>query len=300
MRYTKDPRTPEQHIELLKERGLSFKDESRAVRCLKNIGYYRLTGYMYHQQSRDGEHNFFEGTEFNDIILHYQFDKKLRGIVSEYLERIEVALRSRLTDCYSLSHGFFWYDQKELYQNLAVYDNIALEIRENFQDPQELFLKAFKSKYVEESIPPSNMAMETLSFGKLARLYGGLKNDEEKQKIAEDFNLPSTVLTSWLIYLANVRNVCAHHSRLWNKRVTADRPTIPSRRKYKFNGSLPQNFNTTSYGVFSLIHRLLQAFNPDNSFIEKIEILIEEYPVIETGKMGFPEDWKTNSTWKAD
>jgi abortive infection bacteriophage resistance protein len=86
------------------------------------------------------------------------------------------------------------------------------------------------------------MALETLTMGKLTRLYKALKNDTEKMQIASDFNLPSSILTSWIIYLTNVRNICAHHARLWNKRVTADQPLIPSREKYKFKGEITSNF----------------------------------------------------------
>ena len=140
------------------------------------------------------------------------------------------------------------------------------------------------------------MAFETLTLGKLSRLYKGLNNDAEKVEIASEFNCVSSLLTSWLIYLTNVRNVCAHHSRLWNKKITADRPTIPSREKFKFNGTMTDDFNTTMYGIVSIMNKLLLSFNPENRFILKIENLIEEYSIDAT-LMGFPADWKTEAHW---
>lgn len=134
-------------------------------------------------------------------------------------------------------------------------------------------------------------------MGKLSRLYKGLKNKDQKVEIANDFQLPSTILSSWLIYLTNVRNICAHHSRLWNKKVSADRPVIPTRKIYKFNGDIPTDFNTTVYGIFSITDRLLHAINPSNHFITKILGLMNQYPAISTKAMGFVDDWKTNAAW---
>tara|TARA_R110002012_G_scaffold276025_5_gene462850 strand:+ start:11087 stop:11986 length:900 start_codon:yes stop_codon:yes gene_type:complete len=297
LKYTKKPFTVDQHIELLRARKLIIDDEERAKKYLANIGYFRLSGYMYHLQSVDGEHNFKEGIKFGDIILHYQFDKKLRSLFLEYLERIEIALRARLTDRYSNSHGFYWYTDKSLFEDQGIYNSINQEIRDHFSDPQERFLKAFKNKYTSESLPPSNMALEILTLGKLSRLYRGLKNQSEKVQIADDFQLPSTILSSWLVYLTNVRNICAHHSRLWNKKVTADRPTIPTRRKYQFKGEIPTDFNTTVYGIAAMIDRLLTATNPSNHFINKLVKLIDDNPTINTLSMGFPSNWRTEPAW---
>ena len=222
---------------------------------------------MYHLQSTDGHHKFIDGITFNDIILYYQFDKKLRAIMLEYLERIEIALRARLTDKFSNSFGFYWYTDKSLFEDYGVFDSINKEITEHYTDPQERFLKAFKNKYTSESTPPSNMALEILTLGKLSRLYRGLKNKDDKVEIAADFQFPSTILSSWFIYLTNVRNICAHHSRLWNRKVSADRPLIPNRKKYQFKGAVPEDFNTTVYGIISMIDRLLCAINPNKRFL---------------------------------
>lgn len=298
MKYKKIPFTVSEHIELLKSRKLTIPKEERAAKYLSNVGYFRLSGYMYHLQKNDGSHQFNDNTQFNDIIIHYNFDKKLRALVLEYLERIEVALRAKLTDIYSNNYGFYWYIDINLYEDKSVFHLINKEISDNFVEPQERFLKSFKNKYTSEILPPSNMAVEILSLGKLARLYKGLKNNQEKMSIANDFGLPSTVLSSWFIYLNNVRNVCAHHSRLWNRRITANRPTIPSRKKYKFYGDIPSDFNITLYGTVSMIDRLLKNINSSNTFIEKIITLIDENPSVNYRLMGFPDNFKENPAWK--
>ncbi len=103
MKYDKLPFSIDQHIELLQARGLEISDIDRAKKYLCNIGYFHLTGYMYPVQAKDGSHTFHEGITFGEIIDHYQFDKKLRVLIFDYLERIEVTLRAKLVDKYSLS-----------------------------------------------------------------------------------------------------------------------------------------------------------------------------------------------------
>ncbi len=292
MKYEKPPLSTLDHIRLLKGRGLLIENEDQAFRLMEPIGYYRLSGYMYHLQSSDGDHKFLPETTFNLIIDTYFFDKNLRLLFMDYLERIEVSLRAILTNKYSLKFGFFWYGEVSLFDKRDVFDLIQSEIHQSVREEKELFIKAFKSKYNDESLPPSNMALELLSFGKLVRLYHGLKSDGCKNDIASFFGLPSSILSSWLIYLNNVRNVCAHHSRLWNRRITADRPQIPTRKKYAFNGYWIENSNTTVYGVITLMVKLLDSISPDHKFREELADLLDDFPQIKVSYMGFPENWK--------
>lgn len=299
MYYTKEPFTVEQHISLLIDRGLHIADQDRAARYLKNVGYFRLTGYMFHLQSGD-DHIFNENVTFDEIITLYQFDKKLRNLILEYLERIEIALRARLTDKYVINHGFFWYIKREFYADLDIFKYVNNEIIKIFENPQDLFLKNFIRTYDEEPMPPSNMAMEILTFGKLSQLYTGLKNGVEKQEIAKEFGVPTSILSSWFTSLTIVRNICAHHSRLCNRRLTANQPLIPQRKEYKFNNGLPPDFQTTFYCIVTIIQRLLESINPSNRFIERITALFDEYPNIEINLLGFTNNWKEDPAWKRE
>ncbi len=154
MKYKKTPFTVNQHIELLKQRGLIIEDENRARKYLKNVGYFRLSGYMYHLQLANSEHTFKNNIKFADVISHYQFDKKLKAIMLEYLERIEIALRARLTDKYSNSFGFYWYTDKFLFEDIGNYNSINNDILAHFANPQERFLRAFKNKIYRRIITP--------------------------------------------------------------------------------------------------------------------------------------------------
>lgn len=253
---------------------------------------------MYHLQVNDGSHRFKADIGFNHISEHYKFDNKLRLLTQSYLERIEVCLRARLTDEFSNEYGdFFWYTREGLYANRDAQGLVIGEIQARYNEQSELFLKQFAEKYTSERLPPSNMALELLSFGKLTKLYEGLKNDAAKQRIGQYYGLTSTLLSSWLKYLSGVRNICAHHGRLWNRGITANRPLLPSRQRYRFEGSMNDRFNTSYYGVASIMDRLLSSFNPENTFIERLTQLIDEHPLVNPIYMSFPVDWRENAVW---
>lgn len=297
-KYNKTPFNNIECIELLKERGLTIENNDRVSKYLDTIGYYRLSGYMYHLQDKTNDSKFKVDTTFGNIIDLYKFDKALRAIVLEYIERIEICLKSKISNKYSLKYGFFWYLDSKLFADYTVFESIKNEIATTFENPQERFLISFKSKYNDEVFPPSNMALEILTFGKTSKLFKGLADIDLKKEIAKEFGQASSTLASWFVYINNVRNLCAHHSRLWNKKVTADRPIIPKRDIYKFNGSIPSSadFNTTFYCIAAIMHRILKSFNPDNSFTAKITDLVGTYD-IDVKLMGFPDDWKTNAIW---
>src|SRR5690606_24837614 len=116
---------------------------------LENVSYYRLSGYMFHLQDKDNSSNFIDNVEFGDIINLYTFDKKLRGIFLEYLERIEVSFRTRVLNTYSVLHGFYWYldpsnfiDNRDLSilddKDVRSYQAYVIEsLEKDFEDPKE-------------------------------------------------------------------------------------------------------------------------------------------------------------------
>lgn len=285
MRYSKKALTIDEQIELLEKRNLAIDDPDKARRYLESVSYYRLSGYMFHLQDKKDGTKFKEDTSFNDIINLYKFDKQLRGVFLEYLERIEVCFRTRVLNTYSIPNGFYWLGKGEYFLSKADlrdergevlgYQNYVLKsIDESFVAPKEQFIKAFRNKYTSEQRPPENMAFEILSFGKMIKLYTCLKNDDLKNSVAGDFGLPNgKMLVNWLLFLNDVRNVCAHHSRLWNRKFTANKLIFPSRRKNKIEGNIPEHSNSNLYGAIITINHLLSSFNPSNTFTKRVEKL---------------------------
>lgn len=296
MEFDKPSQSTEYHIQLLKERGLTITDDDRADYYLSNIGYYRLSGYMYPFQEND-HHQFKAGVSFKKVLNHYIFDKKLRFLLLDALERIEISLRTNLTNHYSLSNGPHWFMDQNLFNNSVLHSQFIADLNERCKDSNEKFIKAYRYKYSKPELPPSWMAFETLTFGSVVSVYENLKDDDNKKAIAKTFGTFPSILESWLKSMLFVRNCSAHHSRLWNRRIPL-KPMIPTRKKNRFLQTVNDNTNKQLYGILSCILYVLNQINPTSSFQTKLKELFTEYPDVDIRNMGFRDDWSQESLWQ--
>ena len=139
-------------LSLLKQRGLSFKDEAKALHLLQNISYYRLSGYWYPLLADKQNHIFKPGSTFETAYAIYKFDSELRKLIIAELEKIEIG---------------YWFTDTSLFSNSMRHAKILAKIDEEYQRSDEEFVTAFKSKY-SDRFPPSWMTMEITSFGTLS------------------------------------------------------------------------------------------------------------------------------------
>ncbi len=139
------------------------------------------------------------------------------------------------------------------------------------------------------------MMLELTSFGTLSLLFKQLKDGKDKRAIANYFGLDDKTFASWLHSIVYVRNICAHHTRLWN-RVMSIQPRIPKspRKQWLNNNSIPNN---RCYFILSCILYLLQSVNPNNHFATRMDDLLKKYPNVDPLAMGFPSNWKTEPLW---
>jgi len=158
-----------------------------------------------------------------------------------------------------------------------------------------LYTKPFSS-YQKQLEQPSFMTLEIVSFGTLSRLYENLKSDLAKREISQTFGLADVVFISWLHALVYIRNVCAHHSRIWNKLLQIQ-PLFPRRTQNTWLTSL-NVCNNHMYYILSIIIYLLNVVNPNHTFKKKLENLFLKYPNIDRAAMGFPANWHNELLWK--
>lgn len=282
-------------IDLLKQRGLSFTNESRALHLLQNISYYRLSGYWYPLLADKQNHRFKSGSTFEAAYNIYKFDSELRKLIITELEKIEIAVRTQTAYILSSQFGGHWFADASRFNNSMRHANILTKINEEYQRSDEEFVTAFKAKY-SDSFPPSWITMEITSFGTLSILYNNLLPGQAKRKIAAYFGLPDTVFASWLHSIVYIRNICAHHCRLWNRTLSI-RPLMPRSPRKPFV-TLPPNGTRQVYFVLSMIVYLLDIINPDHSFVIKFKDLLNRYPSIDLRAMGFPTNWENENLWK--
>lgn len=313
--YNKLPLTYSQQVELLKSRGLHFGNISRAERYLSEISYYRLSAYFLPFCSTKDKFN--NNTSFDNILDLYLFDRELRLLVFDAIERIEVAIRTQII--YQLSHKYndsHWQDNASLFQP-PVTSSRSGKTNNIYQDTQdiitnhknskhpEVFIKHYNLRYDYPENPPGWMCIELLTIGELSRLYNALKKNEDKQGIANFFGLHHTIFTSWLHSLVYVRNICAHHSRLWNRDLAIKPEVIKKPKKPWIDKAFDSN-NHRCFYVLSVIKYLLLSANPGNHLKDHLIMLLEKYQEVPIKYIGIPTidgktliDWKIQPLWRS-
>ena len=301
--YTKKPLTLAEQVARLKQRGLVFDDESEATAYLFNISYYRLRAYTYpfQENGEDSEHTFTrKDIHFNDIIDLYCFDRGLRSLIFNTIEKIEVAVRTKIVQVYAESTGdSHWFNDESLYR--FGYDDLMDRIDADVNRSNEDFIKHYNSKYDNPSMPPSWMALEVVSFATLSRLFQSLRLDSRKEYITEQFGLKKVaILENWLHSISNLRNCCAHHSRVWNRRFMVS-VILPYNTLYPFmdRTTIGQIRTNKLFAVLSCIAYILDIISPGSDFKKNIkELLKSDCRLLDLKDMGFPKYWQSLPIWR--
>ena len=297
MKYSKTPISIETQIEKLKSRGLRFLDEKKAENYLSNISYYRLRAYTYpFQDNENPEHLFIQKISFEDIISLYVFDRQLRLLIFDAIEKIEVALRTQIIYNYSLKYGAFWHLNPELYNNAVYFAEQISSLQKEIDRSNETFIKHYKENYNEPKEPPAWMSLEVSSIGLLSKIFSNLKKEECKNKITSHFGLKDVdILTNWMYCLSVIRNICAHHGRVWNRRFP--KIIIPRKPLHDFIDN-KQIHNNKAYSYLCSILYVLNIISPEHDFKKNLLNLMQDCPLMQGKEMGFPHNWKQEKIWQ--
>lgn len=313
-KYSKPYLTIEQQLELLQLRGLLISDQRLASSYLDRLGYYRLSGYWYpmriRAQNGDVSDQFQRGSEFGQAVNLYVFDKKLRLILLDAIERIEVALRVHVA--LTVGQHSPWAHREAQYLDgtfAKKRDSVTgktlheawLEDLDKYTNrSREDFVKNFKSKYPNSHLPIW-MAIEVWDFGMLARFIEGMQY-KDRLVISKRFDLlDPRVLTSWTRSINFIRNVCAHHQRLWN-RTTVYAPRMPKLSDVPLLDHLIGNHDslTKTYAVAALLRHMLLKVNPSSRWHLRLKEHIASLPSapgVNEGQIGCPIDWQSLPLW---
>lgn len=289
----------------LENRGLIVENKPKALHLLEVISYYRLSGYWYPLLADKQNHQFKPNATFETAFSIYKFDRELRLFVLRELEKIEVTIRAKMI--YILSHGLgpFWYLDSANFSNPVKHAETLAKIGTEFARSDEEFVQAFKNKY-SDPMPPSWMMFEVSSFGMLSSLYSNLHSSKDRREIAGYFGLPDKVFSSWLHSIVYLRNICAHHARLWNREMQIQ-PVVPKHSHRPFinqtsyiSSETGQSLllNNKMYFFLSMIIYLMSTINPNHCIQSKFKALLAKYPNIDVQAMGFPLSWQTEILWK--
>jgi abortive infection bacteriophage resistance protein len=292
--YPKPSLTYDQQIKLLMSRGLIITDPENAKRFLGQVNYYRFSAYCLPFET--SRHQFMSNVKFEDIKSLYEFDRHLRFLIDEALEVIEISLRSLITYYLVHKYGPFAHEQPSTFYCGFDHASWIAKVHEETLRSRETFIKHFKDIYEGFPALPLWMAVEIMSFGSLSQLYSYLLKDDQIA-IAKSIGYHSAILSSWLHTFTYVRNICAHHSRIWNKELA-----IPMKVP---RGEQWHDINVRRIGsvIFAIIH-YLRTVSVDESI--KVEWCNEITELLSTKlsivrfyeKIGLPENFKDHSLWQ--
>lgn len=303
VKFEKPSLSISEQVSKLESRGLNVQNRSEAEHYLQFIGYYRLSAYtLFFQDGGDPAKPFRKGVEFRDILNLYRFDRELRLLTIDALERIEVAVRSSMVNEMCIRHGAHWFmNAGHFYPSYDHADFLKriereLGIRPGTLAPRrphnETFINHYYQKYGDPYLPPAWMVAETLSLGAWSLVYENLRGSGERQAVASHFGTNEAILTNWLHVLTYTRNICAHHGRLWNRKFVI---------KFKI-ARRHMDFLSTNDRYFALavvLEDLLRRIAPGTGWHLRLLQLLQSHPFVNAAHMGFPKDWEKVAFWNS-
>jgi len=297
-------------LKLLKSRGMLFRNEPKAADILKNISYYRLKGYWWDMQTDYTLHTLKPNTYFEDIVERYDFDRNLRLILFDAIERIEITLRTKMIYHLSIAYGGLWYQNPDLFETttITLYDgtvktihqNTIDELQKEFNRSQEIFIKDHRKHHPGKDADAWK-TMEVATLGTLSKLYKNLKHQlPEKAIIANEMGLNlHSELSSWLEAISYIRNIVAHHSRLWSRNMVK-RPVsqLNNPKGAWFNNPLTPVQPKKPFLIISCMLYLCNEISIGHQIKQNILDLFATYPQIPIYKLGFQNNWDKEPLWK--
>jgi abortive infection bacteriophage resistance protein len=252
---------------------------------------------MYPFLKRSGTEEFLDGTHFTDVLHTYVFDKKLRHLLQDMCERIEVSVKANMCNIMALKHGPHWYPDSTHFRDYDRHQEFLAEVEEYCEGCHDPFIKHYMRNYHDSKLPPIWMIIQTLTFGQTSRLYDNLKPSPERSAIANCFDITPRFFELWLKSINFIRNCCAHHSRLWNRHIP-QKPILPEDAKYRFLITTNEDTNHKMFGTMSCMLAMLLKINSKSSCKMKLKALFDEYVDISLDDMGFTRDWEESKVWK--
>lgn len=301
--FNKAATTYQEQVELLKQRGMAFGDgdnreenaeaEAEARFYLEHLNYYRLSAYWLPFEADHGTHQIREGVCFNQVLDLYVFDRELRLLVLDAIERIEVSVRAHWAYQLAHNHGPHAHLDEALAKNKTYWEKDLADLTKEVDRSDEAFIKHMKAKYVE-SLPPVWAVCEVMSLGLLSKWYDNLIPMATRTAIANSYNLDQAVLGSWLHHLSTIRNIAAHHSRLWNRQFVKT-PMIPRTKPLVLQNQLIPG-SRKLYNTLTILLYWMDVIAPNHTWRSRTKEFLQQHDE-KLRFMGFPKNWEQRPIW---
>lgn len=284
--YNRLPVDVDQQLNILQSRGMFISDYASAKKFLEQTYFHRFVSYAVPFLIKGDRRNYQPHTKFADVVAIYHFDSKLRLLILDAIERIEISLRAQFIGL-SWKYGPHFYMEHKFFSDHKLLNESIERVEYQLKSSNDLFVNEYYEHYVAPNLPPIWVAMEVITIGQLNKWIANLKNYDDRQTIASHYKIPHNALQIILDNLTIVRNFAAHHTRIWN-------------RHFNFTGlensshALINHAFCSDGKIYSLLLSvgfLLKNIYGLNEYISNLEQLISKYR-IDTKLMGFPENWQ--------
>lgn len=283
-----------EQLELLKSRNLEISNEEKATEILCRVNYYKLSGYYFQLKQKDSE-NFVDGTTFEQIYNIYLFNKRLSSLVMDLMETIETSLKTVVANYIGLQYGPLAHLNKNNFRNDYYYDGFIKTLnhmqenilrrmkRSHNKQNDKIFIKHNIDKYGNL---PIWVAVEIISFSTISKLYSNLLSHDQKQISKLYYNkVGPQNLENWFFISTNIRNRCAHHSRLYNSYLSSNLKLFKEMKQDGIN-------NKSLFAYFVIVKKILRNDDQWKRFISELEYLISEFEYdIDLNRLAFPSNW---------
>lgn len=302
--FSKEPLSIEGQVQLLKQRGLHvFPDEEEEIRTwLSNVHYYKLSGYWlaYEMKKQLGAgrlHKFKNGTSWKKVKHTYIFDQKFRRLMWTAIEKIEVSVKAHWCQYLSMNYGPFPQDKEGLFSPYIYEQNGTYEkLITSYTKSNALYAKHYKMNYPELKTPPIWIIALLISFGEMVNWIKYIESAKIRNEIVRPYGFDERVIISFLTHLIEVRNICAHNERLWNRQ-TNKNFIIPKKYTDIFIFNKSNKSDRRIYNTIVMINELLKTIDPGYPFLSFIKDLIKSNYLITPQYMGFPKNWEVIAPW---
>lgn len=308
---TKEFKTLDEQVEILKNKGLTINDVDKAKSLLLRENYFFINGYRHVFLKSDKQRVFIKGSTFDELYAVFQFDRSFRNVLFKNLLIVENNLKSIISYRLSKKYGIrekdylkpsnFSQDIKKVRQVNDVLNKIKRQIKLNGRQHSATLHYLSNYGYV-----PLWILVKLLSFGMINELYSILK-PEDKLSVAEYYNLDVETLGIYISLLSNYRNLCAHEDIVYEHRTQKE---IPDTR-YHRELDIPMMNDEYIYGkndIFAVVI-MLKYMLTESDFTDFVNEVSYDLSLLDgrvssvpqskiLDRMGFPENWEEISKIK--
>jgi len=300
-RYQKPWLSYHEQANVLQSRGLHISDLSAVTEFLQHVNYYRFSGYCLAFET--ARHQFQDSVTFEQVRGAYRFDQALRDLITEALELVEIDFRTAIAYHFGEKYGPFGHTHAKNFHHPfhphSSHRDWQRKLHSEAKRSSELFVKHFEAHYQEFPALPVWVITELMSFGSLSRMGQGMLKEDQKN-ISHRYGLQPKNWVTWMHHLTYVRNLCAHHARLWD-RVWAIKPELPHGKAWKEPYLADNTRLLATLYILNTLMKHCPAIAPfRQDWKSRVEDLLAHPPAVcdPNQCMGLAPHWETHSLWE--